>query len=276
MSKAAYDVNLTDSRDAEQTIRELQEELKRERRLLRAIINNLSSAVYAKDLEGRKILANKVDVANIGFENEEDVVGKTDFDMFPRHIAEKFWQDDLRVLKYGEAVIDREELLSESNGDQRWLRTSKLPLRDEDGRIIGLIGFGHDITQGKRLEQENARVQAQIREQQETVEQMMADLAGIPEKVGKLVNGISYIAKQTKMLSINAAIEAARVGEMGRGFEVVAHEVGQLSDRSSEAATQVRAAIAEVEKLVKGIMEAWEATKVAPGQAAASVESRSK
>ena len=58
----------------------------------------------------------------------------------------------------------------------------------------------------------------------------MADLAGIPE-VGKLVNG--FLAKQTKMLSINAAIEAARVGEMGRGFEVIAHEVGQLSDRSS-------------------------------------------
>ena len=47
---------------------------------------------------------------------------------------------------------------------------------------------------------------------------MIADLAAIPEKVGKLVNGISYIAKQTKMVSINAAIEAARVGEMGARF----------------------------------------------------------
>lgn len=273
MSKAVYDVNLTDSRNAEQAVKELQEQLKWERRLLRAIINNLSSAVYAKDLEGRKILANKVDLQNIGCETEEEVIGKTDFDMFPRHIAEKFWQDDLRVLKYGEAVIDREEILSEGNGVQRWQRTSKLPLRDEEGNIVGLIGFGHDITQEKKLEHENKRVQAQIREQQETVEQMMADLAAIPEKVGKLVNGISYIAKQTKMVSINAAIEAARVGEMGRGFEVVAHEVGQLSDRSSEAATQVRDAIAEVEKLVKGIMEAWQASKVVPSQSTAADKS---
>ena len=273
MSKAVYDVNLTDSRNAEQAVKELQEQLKWERRLLRAIINNLSSAVYAKDLEGRKILANKVDLQNIGCETEEEVIGKTDFDMFPRHIAEKFWQDDLRVLKYGEAVIDREEILSEGNGEQRWQRTSKLPLRDEEGNIVGLIGFGHDITQEKKLEHENKRVQAQIREQQETVEQMMADLAAIPEKVGKLVNGISYIAKQTKMVSINAAIEAARVGEMGRGFEVVAHEVGQFSDRSSEAATQVRDAIAEVEKLVKGIMEAWEASKVVPSQSTAADKS---
>ena len=83
--------------------------------------------------------------------------------------------------------------------------------------------------------------------------------------MGKLVNGISYIAKQTKMVSINAAIEAARVGEMGRGFEVVAQEVGELSDRSSEAATQVRDAIKEVETLVKRIMEAWEESKAVTG-----------
>ena len=141
----------------------------------------------------------------------------------------------------------------------------KLPLRDETGKIVGLVGFGQDITVEKNLAQENARVQARIREQQEMVEKMIVDLAAIPDKVGKLVNGISYIAKQTKMVSINAAIEAARVGEMGRGFEVVAQEVGELSDRSSEAATQVRDAIKEVETLVKRIMEAWEESKAVTG-----------
>lgn len=262
-------INQMDPQDAERIIHELQEKLKWERRILRAIIDNLPMAVYAKDLEGRKILANKVDLQNMGLESEEEVLGKTDFDMFPRHIAESFWQDDSRVLKYGEAVIDREELLAESNGEQRWQRTSKLPLRDENGKIVGLVGFGQDITVEKKLEQENARVQARIREQQEMVEKMIADLAAIPGKVGKLVNGISYIAKQTKMVSINAAIEAARVGDMGRGFEVVAQEVGELSDRSGEAATQVRDAIQEVETLVKRIMEAWEESKSVTAAAAA-------
>jgi PAS domain S-box-containing protein len=254
-----------DSRDAERIIQELEEKLKWERRILRAIVDNLPMAVYAKDLEGRKILANKVDLQNMGMASEEEVLGKTDFDMFPRHIAESFWQDDSQVLKSGEAVIDREELLAESNGEQRWQSTSKLPLRDETGKIVGLVGFGQDITVEKNLAQENARVQARIREQQEMVEKMIVDLAAIPDKVGKLVNGISYIAKQTKMVSINAAIEAARVGEMGRGFEVVAQEVGELSDRSSEAATQVRDAIKEVETLVKRIMEAWEESKAVTG-----------
>lgn len=260
MSTPAY-TQQVDSCDVQSRIQELEEKLKWERRILRAIIDNLPMAVYAKDVEGRKILANKVDLRNMGLEHEEQVLGKTDFDFFPRHIAESFWQNDSRVLKQGEAVIDREEILSETNGEQRWQRTSKLPLRDETGKIVGLVGFGQDITVEKKLARENAQVQARIREQQEIVEKMIADLAAIPGKVGKLINGISYIAKQTKMVSINAAIEAARVGDMGRGFEVVAHEVGQLSDRSSEAATQVRDAIKEVETLVARIMEAWEESK---------------
>lgn len=261
MSKPAYDLDLARGQDQERIIQEIQEKLHSERRLLRAIIDNLSTAIYAKDLEGRKILANRADMDNAGVKTEQELLGKTDFDMFPRHIAEQFWQDDLRVLKHGESIIDREELLAESNGEERWLRTSKLPLRDEEGRIVGLVGFGEDISAAKKLEKENALARERIKDQQAMVEKMMADLAAIPEKVGKLVNGITYIAKQTKMVSINAAIEAARVGEMGRGFEVVAHEVGQLSDRSSQAAIQVRDAIAEVDSLVKGIMEAWDQTQ---------------
>ena len=158
-------------------------------------------------------------------------------------------------MKQGHSIVDREELLSESNGSEQWLRTSKLPIIDERGKILGLVGFGQDISFEKQLEKENAEAAARIEEQ--VVESMLADLAIIPEKIGKLVNGITYIARQTKMVSINATIEAARVGELGRGFHVVAEEVGQLSDRSSEAAVQVRDAITEVESLVRRILEEW-------------------
>lgn len=242
---------------AQERIRELEEQLAWERRLLRTIIDNLPTAIYAKDLEGRKILANKVDLENQGLTDEAQVLGKTDFDFYPRHIAEQFFRDDASVLKQGKAIIDREELLAEQNGQQRWLRTSKLPIVGDDGKILGLVGFGQDISVEKQLERENAEAAARIREQEKMVEEMMADLAQIPEKIGNLVNSITYIARQTKMVSINATIEAARLGDLGRGFEVVAEEVGQLSDRSSQAATQVKDAIAEVETLVSSILEVW-------------------
>jgi len=246
-----------DLQTAKERIRSLEEQLVWERKLLRTIIDNLPTAIYAKDTEGRKILANRVDLENQGLKDEAQVLGKTDFDFYPRHIAEQFWRDDVVVLKQGKAIIDREELLAEANGEERWLRTSKLPIVGDDGKILGLVGFGQDISLEKQLERENLEAAARIKEQEQIVEEMMADLAKIPEKIGQLVNSITYIARQTKMVSINATSEAARLGDLGRGFEVVAEEVGQLSDRSSQAAIQVKEAISEVEKLVYSILEVW-------------------
>lgn len=265
MSNQSYQLEDLDLQSAQERIRELEEKLAWERKLLRTIIDNLPTAIYAKDIEGRKILANRVDLENQGLTDESQVLGKTDFDFYPRHIAEQFFRDDSIVLKQGKAIIDREELMAEQNGRERWLRTSKLPIIAEDGKILGLVGFGQDISLEKQLEKENAEAAARIKEQEEMVEEMIADLEQIPEKIGQLVNSITYIARQTKMLSINATIEAARLGDLGRGFEVVAEEVGQLSDRSSEAATQVKEAIAEVETLVGTILEVWRTrTQVRP------------
>jgi len=255
--ESTVETEFRDLQKAQQRIKELEERLLAERRLLRTIVDNLPTAIYAKDLEGRKILANRVDLENSGVKNEAEILGKTDFDLFPKHIAEQFYRDDAIVLKRGQSIVDREELLSDSHGEEKWLRTSKLPLLGDHGEVLGLVGFGQDISLEKRLEKENAKAASRIAEQQEIVEQMISDLAAIPEKIGNLVNGIAYIARQTKMVSINATIEAARVGELGRGFQVVAQEVGQLSDRSSEAATQVREGIAEVESLVTKILDIW-------------------
>jgi len=243
-------------------VAELEEQLRWSQLLLRAVVDNLPSAVYAKDLEGRKILANEVDCKNAGVTKEADLLGKTDFDFFPRQIAQKFFEDDCKVLKDGRSVIDREETFTKEDGSEGWLRTSKIPIRNEQGKIVGLVGFGHDITIEKQLEIQNTLVQEKIREQQAMVEKMMLDLAGIPQRIGELVNGITYIAKQTKMVSINAAIESARVGEQGRGFQIVAEEVGRLSDQSSNSASQVKDAINEVDSLVRDILALWEEVKL--------------
>lgn len=240
---------------------ELEKELHFNRLLLRTIIDNLPSIIYAKDTEARKILANKADCKQAGFEEEEDLLGKNDFDLFPRHIAEHFYQDDMRVLKEGQSVIDREEEIMTEGGRRGWLRTSKIPLRDEEGNILGLVGFGHDITLQKKLEEKNREIQVRIKEQQAAIEQMMLDLADIPKKTGEFVNSITSIAKQTKMVSINAAIEAARVGERGRGFQIVAEEVGRLSGQSTAAAGQVKEAIDEVDSLIQNILQLWEEVK---------------
>jgi PAS domain S-box-containing protein len=132
--------------------KQVEEALARERRLLRTLIDNLPDCIYAKDTACRKTLANPADLKNLHCETEAEAIGKTDFDLFPQDIAEKFYADDQKVIQ-GQPAINREEYFLDEEGRKRWLLTSKLPLRDENGEIVGLVGIGRDITERKRAEE---------------------------------------------------------------------------------------------------------------------------
>jgi PAS domain S-box-containing protein len=138
--------------ELEQRVAERTAELSKERLLLRALIDNLPDAIYAKDTAGRKTLANPADLKNFRCQTEAEAIGKNDFDLFPKDIAEKFRADDQEVIA-GQPVINREEYLFDEAGRKRWLLTSKLPLHDQDGKIVGLIGIGRDITLQKQAEE---------------------------------------------------------------------------------------------------------------------------
>ncbi len=123
-----------------------------ERRLLRTLIDNLPDAISVKDLKMRKLIANRVDLENMGVNNEEEVIGKTDFDYFPQEVATKFYEDDKEVLKNNKSIINKEEYIVNPNGRKRWLLTSKLPLVNHNKETIGLVGIGRDITEQKKVE----------------------------------------------------------------------------------------------------------------------------
>jgi PAS domain S-box-containing protein len=145
--------DITVRKQAEKFLAERTAELAKERLFLRTLIDNLPDAIYAKDIEARKILTNPADLKNLGFKIEDEAVGKTDFDVFPKEIADAFFADDQSVLKEGKPVINREEKIVMPDGVTRWLLTSKIPWRDASGKIVGLVGIGHDITDRKRAGQ---------------------------------------------------------------------------------------------------------------------------
>jgi len=129
------------------------ESLQRERILLRTLIDNLPDIIYAKDKEGRKTLSNLADVRNTGHETEAEVLGKTDFDLYSKEVAQKFFKDDQSVIKSGKPIVNREEYFIDADGKKKWLLTSKVPIRDDSSNIIGLIGIGRDITQKVQSEE---------------------------------------------------------------------------------------------------------------------------
>ena len=132
--------------------RSAEAELRYERGLLRTLIDNLPDAIYVKDSACRKTIANLTDVHNMGRTSEAEVLGKNDFDLFPADVAVTFFADDRSVIETGRPVLNREEYFIDAQGRKSWLLTSKLPLKNDEGQIIGLVGIGRDITLRKRAE----------------------------------------------------------------------------------------------------------------------------
>lgn len=140
------------------------EAAKHERRTLRTLIDNLPNQIYVKDKECRKVIANKADVENIGKTKESEVLGKTDIELFPGHIGERGYAEDKEILKTGKPIFDLEEEFINADGIKRWLLTTKIPLRDKDGNVNGLVGIGHDITERKHIIEELIRAKEKAEE----------------------------------------------------------------------------------------------------------------
>lgn len=124
-----------------------------ERYLLRTLGDNMLDLIYAKDEKGRFIYANLALVNMTGAESADAMLGKTDFDFNPPAAAKTYSDDDQLVMRSGQPLVGREELLKNSKtGELRWHSTTKVPLRDDNGKIVGIIGITRDITQSKQTE----------------------------------------------------------------------------------------------------------------------------
>ncbi len=134
--------------------KETEEKLIHERKLLRTLIDNLPATIYVKDAECRKIIANRADMEVIGAKTEEEVLGKTDMEIFSNDIGVRGYADDKRLIETGIPVLNQEEFFYDTNGIQHWLLTSKIPLTDENGKITGLVGIGHHITEQRKMQAE--------------------------------------------------------------------------------------------------------------------------
>ncbi len=137
--------NITERKHAEEALRY-------ERNLLRTLIDNIPDRIYAKDTESRFILCNKAVVTRMGMSSPDDIIGKSDFDFLPHELAARFRADEQAMIQSGQPLINREEPMDSASGITRWNLATKVPLRDSQGNIIGIVGVGRDITERKRAE----------------------------------------------------------------------------------------------------------------------------
>lgn len=100
---------------------------------------------FVKDRQGRFIALNRRGCEYCGVATEADAIGKTDYDFFPKSRADEYRADDETVMESGEPIVDRIESAPEDEGSPRLVVTSKVPLRDKRGKVIGVAGFSRQV-----------------------------------------------------------------------------------------------------------------------------------
>lgn len=128
-------------------IEKSEKQLKQERNVLRAIIDNIPEYIYVKNTKGEHVV-NNIKIYNelLGFETEEESLGKTVYDYFGDILAADYQDDDLRIMSTGDPIIEKEEFIIDQYGKKQWLSTTKIPLRDSQNNVYGLVGLSRNVT----------------------------------------------------------------------------------------------------------------------------------
>jgi PAS domain S-box-containing protein len=137
----------------------VEEKLADERHILRTLIDNLPDFIYLKDTESRFITGNIAIARLTGATTPEELIGRTDFDFFPQELAVEYYTDEQTVIQSGRPLLNQEETFIDPAGRWGWFSTTKAPLRDKQGKIVGIVGIGRDITEQKRLQEQLLQAQ---------------------------------------------------------------------------------------------------------------------
>jgi PAS domain S-box-containing protein len=155
-----------------------------ERSTLRTIIDSLPDIMYVKDREGRFEMVNQALAQMLGVGSPDALIGKTDFDLFPRELATQYDLDDRAILNSGVALLNKEEPVLHADGSSHWISTTKVPVRDPLGRTIGLVGRGQDITERRQADAERQKLQeALIQAQATALQELSTPLIPISDTV---------------------------------------------------------------------------------------------
>ena len=144
----------------------LYDSLSREQMMMQALMDNFPKSIYFKDIESRFLGVSNYMADNFGVEHSSEIIGKTDFDFFTEEHAQAAYDMERQIINTGEPVLNLEERETWENRPDTWVATSKLPLNNESGEIVGTFGVSLNITARKeaeiRLEQQSDQLQTVI------------------------------------------------------------------------------------------------------------------
>lgn len=133
-----------------------------ERFIIETIMEHSQDTFYFKDKDSRFLFVSKVVASRLGIDDPDYVIGKTDFDLFQEPHASEAYKDEQHIMKTGESILGKVEMETWLDGSVTWISTSKYPLFDSQGNIIGTWGVSRNISELKKAEEELERVNKEL------------------------------------------------------------------------------------------------------------------
>jgi PAS domain S-box-containing protein len=167
--------------------------IKQTEQRLQALMDNIPDAIYFKDKQSRFTLINKACARVFNLEDPSKALGKSDFDFFSKAHSQPAFDDEQQIIETGEPIIGLEELESWESGEERWVSTTKLPLKDPDGNIVGTFGLSRDINRLKLAEE---KLQRSNEELEKIVAKRTAELRKANQAMKIRIQQLDYLNKK--------------------------------------------------------------------------------
>jgi PAS domain S-box-containing protein len=151
--------DVTERKKAERALKESEQKIKQAHKLLQLVIDTIPARIFWKDNDLTYIGCNHLFARDAGFQRPEELIGLDDYDMPWQEQAELYRKDDFQVIVSGNPKLNYEEPQTTTDGKHLWLSTSKVPLRDTNDAIVGLLGTYEDISHRKQTEEKLLKVQ---------------------------------------------------------------------------------------------------------------------
>ncbi len=183
---------------------ENQKQLEWEKSLLDSLLNYLPDKIYFKDLNSRFIKVSKSTLEFHGMSSPEELIGKSDFDLFTEEHARPAYEDEQKIIKTDTPIIGIVEKEVKTDGRVTWAETSKLPLKNSRGETIGTFGITRDITASKMMEEQITQKSEREAAFQRDLQKKVVEL----ENLYKAINDSAYVIEYSpegNVISINEA-----------------------------------------------------------------------
>jgi diguanylate cyclase (GGDEF)-like protein/PAS domain S-box-containing protein len=140
-------------------------------------MDNIPDLIYFKDASSRFTRINRAEARLLGVVTPEEAIGKTDLEFQDPALAQSFYEEEQRLVQTGEALINRIEFNPTPDGQPRWLSTTKVPIKDTEGRVTGIVGVSRDITERKQVEATLSESEQRYRTLFESAQRQAQELA---------------------------------------------------------------------------------------------------